>query len=550
MLDLINDKWLKIANPAAVFLGFACVATSQDASVAPTNASTKVTYEQVQGIFKQHCVSCHNEDQPRAELVMTSIDGILAGSSSGPVVLAGDPAASPLYLLAAHLESPAMPPNKPKIPQRELNKIRDWIATELEEFKEAPDSKPMDAKPMDAKPTGSKNLDPNGSVLAPLQDVSQYHRAAHLACSPDGKRVAIEGNSQIVFWDTQSQKVDLQAIRVDDSHISGIKYSGDGKHLWCAVGKPGESGQLLRWSLQTQSFDMRLADESDTIQDFSVTRSGATVSIGTSSKLVKEIRGDQTVANEFKKHTDWVTRTAYSPDELILASGDRFGAVLLWDLLGHQEFASLRGHSTMITSLAWHDNKDLLLSSDLSGSVRVWDLHRLDSVENWVADPSGVVLAQWIDSDSVLTVGKDTGCQVWNLPVGNEKPKLLWHTPLDYPILAADLCANRRELVISGWQGQVELLTISKSDGVLARTPIELPKGRSPRSLVTFLPRSPDRATKVGRIANQEPDPIDQAIQSTERSLLSARQTVKEIEGQLSLLRQIKQSQQMKKKSP
>ena len=48
----------------------------------------------------------------------------MAGGVSGKAAVAGKPDDSPLYTLAAHLDDPKMPPNKPKIPQRELDTIR------------------------------------------------------------------------------------------------------------------------------------------------------------------------------------------------------------------------------------------------------------------------------------------------------------------------------------------------------------------------------------------------------------------------------------------
>ena len=543
-------KLAKMACALAIAFAFSNVASSQEPPMALAEESQKVSYEQVQGIFKQHCVTCHNEDQPRAELVMTSVDGVLAGSSSGPVVVAGDPSASPLYLLAAHLESPAMPPNKPKISQRELNKIRDWIMTGLRDLKKTPDPKAMDPSAADSSAMDAKQMALDPSLMSPVQTVSQHHRVAHMACSPDGSKIAIQGNSQICFWDVQSQSIETQAIRIDDFEISGLEYSIDGKYLWCAIGKPGESGYVRRWDFQKQSFDRSLPQEDDTIQDFCVAPSGESLAIGTSSKLVKEFGLGNSVSREYKKHTDWVTRTAYSPDELLLASGDRFGAILLWDRSGNREFATLRGHTSMITSLAWHPQKDQLLSSDLSGMVRIWDLHNLEARESWNADASEIVLARWIDSDLVLTVGKDAGCQVWRLEPGNHDPKLVWTASIGYPILSAELGENRQDLVVSGSEGQVELLTISAIDGVLTRRRIELPQVRSSRSLVTFLPSSPKRGIALQSSPTDEAVPIDRAIEAAERSLLSARQTVKELEEQLSLLHQIKQSQQMKKSGP
>jgi signal-transduction protein with cAMP-binding, CBS, and nucleotidyltransferase domain len=67
---------------------------------------------------------------------------------------------------------------------------------------------------------------------------------------------------------------------------------------------------------------------------------------------------------------------------------------------------------------------------------------------------------------------------------------------------------------------------------------------------VTFLPNPPKRVVALQSNPTDEAVPIDRAIEAAERSLLSARQTVKELEEQLSLLHQIKQSQQMKKSGP
>jgi signal-transduction protein with cAMP-binding, CBS, and nucleotidyltransferase domain len=67
---------------------------------------------------------------------------------------------------------------------------------------------------------------------------------------------------------------------------------------------------------------------------------------------------------------------------------------------------------------------------------------------------------------------------------------------------------------------------------------------------VTFLPNAPKREIALKSSLSEDTVPLDRAIEAAERSLLSARQTVKELEEQLSLLHQIKRSQQMEKSSP
>src|SRR5262249_2530883 len=93
-----------------------------------------VTFEQdVKPILRKHCVNCHNAERPRGELDLTQYSGVMTGGTSGKAGIAGKPDESPVYTLPSHLDDPRMPPNKPKIPQRELDLIRDWIAGGLVE---------------------------------------------------------------------------------------------------------------------------------------------------------------------------------------------------------------------------------------------------------------------------------------------------------------------------------------------------------------------------------------------------------------------------------
>ncbi|MFT5528342.1 MAG: mono/diheme cytochrome c family protein, partial [Pirellulaceae bacterium] len=40
-------------------------------------------------VFEEHCVSCHGEDEPEAELDLTSLESLVRGSKSGPVIVEG-----------------------------------------------------------------------------------------------------------------------------------------------------------------------------------------------------------------------------------------------------------------------------------------------------------------------------------------------------------------------------------------------------------------------------------------------------------------------------
>ncbi len=156
------------------------------------SANQIVSYGAVQVVIRKHCASCHNEDQPRGDLVLTSFDKVMAGSSSGPVVVPGSVAESPLYTLAAHLDSPKMPPNKPRISQRELNLIERWINTGLKEKVNSSIAKlPMDSETIVTSDTKQQ------TVTSSLRRLSQATPILAVAAHPSDPVAAVAGFHQV-----------------------------------------------------------------------------------------------------------------------------------------------------------------------------------------------------------------------------------------------------------------------------------------------------------------------------------------------------------------
>ena len=52
----------------------------------------QVNYEtEIQPIFNGNCIGCHSGGFPSGGLNLTNLDGVLAGSNSGPVIIEGSP---------------------------------------------------------------------------------------------------------------------------------------------------------------------------------------------------------------------------------------------------------------------------------------------------------------------------------------------------------------------------------------------------------------------------------------------------------------------------
>lgn len=82
----------------------------------------------VQPIFENHCVECHNPTRKKGGLDLSTFHGLARGGLNGLVVHEGDTAASPLHSVLAADADPHMPPKK-QLAEAERLAIGDWIST-------------------------------------------------------------------------------------------------------------------------------------------------------------------------------------------------------------------------------------------------------------------------------------------------------------------------------------------------------------------------------------------------------------------------------------
>src|SRR5579859_530649 len=100
--------------------------------VLSAQAQDKINYaDNVQPLVEANCAKCHNPDKKKADLDLTSFQGALKGSGSGAIVVSGNPDGSKLWKALTHAEEPFMPPNRPKLSDKELDVFKHWIADGL-----------------------------------------------------------------------------------------------------------------------------------------------------------------------------------------------------------------------------------------------------------------------------------------------------------------------------------------------------------------------------------------------------------------------------------
>jgi hypothetical protein len=420
-------------------------------------AVAKVTFDKdLKLVFKKHCVSCHNPERPRGDLDLSSFAGVMAGGTSGKVALAGKPDDSPLYLLPAHLGDPEMPPGKPKIAQRELDLIRDWIAGGLVEKSAVTAA----ATTTPAAPAGG---------LGPADPFPRLSPVSALAVSPTAPVAAVAGRKQVLVFDLAANKL-LGGVPFPEGEVHALRFSHDGKVLIAGGGVGGQSGTVVGFEVGSWKRLFAVGDEADAILAADISADKTRVAFGGPGRVVKIVSvPDGKQLHVLRKPTDWVLSVGFSPEGLLVAAGDRFGGLYVWETKSGKEFYALRGHAKGVTGIAWRADSDALASCSEDHTVRLWDMHTGTELAHWEAHAEGVLDVAFHPSGVLATAGRDAHVKVWDASA-NLKADL---GPASDSVLKVAFTTDAKRVVAGDWSGEVTAWPVAGGAGVKLPLPVE-----------------------------------------------------------------------------
>ena len=82
----------------------------------------------ISGVLNDRCVKCHSGDKPADGLRLDTYENVMAGTKHGPVVVAGQPAKSPMIRRIKGTAKPRMPIGGPPwLSKEETAAIEAWI---------------------------------------------------------------------------------------------------------------------------------------------------------------------------------------------------------------------------------------------------------------------------------------------------------------------------------------------------------------------------------------------------------------------------------------
>ena len=395
-------------------------------------AEPSITYdEHIKPIFREHCLTCHGEDQAKADLNLATFGAALKGGSGGAVLIAGRASTSILFgAITAEDEAERMPQKKPPLPAEQIDLIRRWIQSGLRES--AGGKSLVAARDTAFKPASP--LAPGGPPPLPgkLPDFTPSHSnrplpVVALAASPRAPLLAVAGHEHVRLIDATTQHP-LGALSFPEGQPNVIRFSLDGRVLMVAGGKPVHSGSVVLFDVPTGQRLATLGDEVDAVLAADLSPDQQIVALGGSGKTVK-IYGtaDGQLRYKLTKHTDWITSVAFSPDGKKLATSDRAGGIHLWDTASGGILLSLAEHKAAVRALAWRSDSRMLASGGEDGLLIWWDANDgwptitkanahppFRPAASYGKLPNGVLALAFGPSGELLSAGRDRQVRLWH----------------------------------------------------------------------------------------------------------------------------------------
>ncbi len=481
-----------------------------------------VTFDKLQPVLQKRCGSCHGRNEPRSGLDLTNLAGLKAGSESGPVVVSGKPELSLLYLTAAHIDGPTMPPGKERIPSSELQLFHDWIIGGLQERGGTSPSASMTETASDKLPQ-----------QVPVTPLIRPTATTALAIDPQGKLIAVSGIRQVVLLDARTYQP-VTAFPFPEGEVFALKFSHDGEWLVTGGGLSAASGKVVIFDVASGKRLLETPEDRDSVLCVDITADRQTIAWSGPWRTVKVMNvPSQTVALTLTGPTDWVLSVALSPDGRLVAASDRFGGVRIWNAATGKEFWNLRGHTGAVPQLVWSPKSDHLLTVGEDESARLWDLHTGDQAAAWELALGGLRAADW-HATNVIAVGGRNNRALLLDPHGNTLTEL----PLSDEVTKIAFSSDGARVLIADAAGRIAPFEVSNGQLTGAFSlPVSQPVARVevPWPTRTRPIRSVASSAKPKSTASPEAELLEAvleaeaAVRSTEESLAKLRATAERL---------------------
>jgi WD40 repeat protein len=184
--------------------------------------------------------------------------------------------------------------------------------------------------------------------------------------------------------------------------------------------------------------------------------------------------GNQVRTRSLAGHTGRVLCVAFSPDNLLLASGSHDQTIKLWDVARGKECAMLQGHTGPVRAVAFSPDGQRLASGGDDQAVRIWEVDT--GQERFICQRhTGPVrtVAFSPDGQTLASISYDQSIRLWDVGTGKERCTLQGHRDrvlcLAFSAAGRTLVSGSFDQTVKMWDidSEVEQQTLPVSGGAV-----------------------------------------------------------------------------------
>lgn len=438
---------------------FLAIIASVPANPAPVQSETAPPgyAGQVEPVFQNKCLGCHNNQAKLGGLVMETYDSLMKGGTHGPVVIPGKGGESRLIQMLEGKIKPQMPFGGEPLPAVVIATIKAWI----------------DAGANGPAPGAASTKAALNSVIPDIKPaLPTVSPVTALAFAPDGKVLAVGGYKEVRLMDSASGRI-VATLSGHADEVRALAFSADGKWLVAAGGLPARSGEIKIWDIENHQLLRTLAGHKDCIYSVAVSPDGKLIASSSYDRLIKLWESETgKELRTLKDHIDAVFAVTFSPDGKRLASGAQDRTVKIWDVATGQRLFTLSEALDGVTTVAFSPSGDQLAAAGADKLIRIYNLTEKSGslAQSMIAHEDTILQVIYSpDGKNLISTSADRTIRTWDAATLTAV-KTLENQP-DW-VEAMSISPDGKWLAAGRYDGSVSVYNLSTYRQVLGPLPV------------------------------------------------------------------------------
>ena len=415
----------------------------------------------VRPLLQAQCQGCHHPASAASGLDVTSYAAFAKGGKRGPGFVAGKPEESLTIRYLAGAMQPRMPLGQAAIAAAEIDRVRAWIA----------------AGGVDDTPAESSSDAPSVYLQPPVITALRW--------SPDGQRIAVSGNREILVHQADGSKL-VQRLAGKSERILALAYSSDGSTLVAGGGTPAQFGEVQIWDTRAGKQRHAATLTNDTVFGASIAPDGSRVAVGCTDNTVHVF--ETASGKELYKignHENWVLASVFGADSKRFVSVSKDRAAKLIDAASGAFLENVNILRAELNAIARHPKKDVVV---IGGDDRYPYVYNMDRPKNMkIADDTTLVrkldrqdgpifALDWSsDATRIAVAGIAPAVNIYDAETGKLTAQCKGHSA---GIYAAAFSPDARKLATGGFDGKIRIYDAANCQLLTSFVPAPLSAGK------------------------------------------------------------------------